>query len=90
VNLELVRHGCVHPATQTSGDGQKLEVSQTDYDAFVNKVTQAAKYAQEHKLGGWGEPPLVGEESDKCGSWRSRARMRRGTRPGSGSGRGSS
>jgi len=30
-----------------------LEVSQTDDDAFVNKVTQAAKYAQEHKLGGW-------------------------------------
>ena len=42
LNLELVRQGCVHPATQTSGDSQKLEVSQTDYDAFVNKVTQAA------------------------------------------------
>ena len=43
--------GCVLPETQTIGDGQKLEVSQTDYDAFVKKVTEAAKYAQEHKLG---------------------------------------
>jgi hypothetical protein len=41
-----------------------LEVSQTDYNAFVNKVTQAAKYAQEHKLGGWGEPPEFDDSDD--------------------------
>jgi hypothetical protein len=64
LNLELVRRGCFLPFTQTIGEGQKLEVSQTDYDAFANKVTQAGKYAQEHKLGGWGESAEFNDSDD--------------------------
>lgn len=53
LNLELVRQGCFHPATETIGGEQKLEVPQAEYDAFTKKLTTAAEYAHGHALGVW-------------------------------------
>jgi len=53
LNLELTRTGCISPATQTIAKGQKLEVNQADYDAWVQRVTDAGKTAQAKKLGIW-------------------------------------
>lgn len=64
LNLELVRQGCFHPATQMLGDGQELEVPRKKYDQFVEKLTAAADYAREHKLGLWGEPEEPDDPND--------------------------
>jgi len=56
LNLELVRRGCFHPATQIIGNDQKLEIPRPDYEAFTKKLTVAADYAYDHKRGLWSEP----------------------------------
>ena len=64
LNLELVRQGCLHPATQTIGEEQKLDVPQADYDAFTKKLTPAAEYAREHRLGLWSDPRAFDDSDD--------------------------
>jgi hypothetical protein len=53
LNIELVRQGCFAPETQTTAKGQKLDVAQADYDAFVRKALDAGKTAKAKKLGVW-------------------------------------
>jgi hypothetical protein len=53
LNLELVRQGCFAAETQLLKLEDKPEVSPQEYEAFVQKVTQAGQLAKAEKLGIW-------------------------------------
>jgi hypothetical protein len=53
LNLELVRKGCLGPETQMLNPNEKPLVPQADYDAFVQRVTNAGEEAKALKLGIW-------------------------------------
>jgi hypothetical protein len=53
LNVELVRQGCFPPGTQMLGEGQKLEVPQSDYDSVVQQVEAAGRFADVNELGVW-------------------------------------
>ncbi|MGC3960631.1 MAG: hypothetical protein QM813_22670 [Verrucomicrobiota bacterium] len=55
LNVELVRRGCLAPETQKLNPDEKPEVSQKDYDAFVQRVSKAAESAKAEKIGIWRE-----------------------------------
>ena len=55
MNVELVRRGCFAAETQILNPDQKPEVSQKDYEDFVQRVTKAGKSAKEEKAGIWGQ-----------------------------------
>jgi endonuclease YncB( thermonuclease family) len=55
LNLELVRKGCFLAKTQMLTPDEKLEVSQADYDTFVQSIIDAEKQAKEQKVGIWRE-----------------------------------
>ena len=53
LNIELVRQGCFAPETQAVPIGKKPSVGQKRYEAFVDRLIEAAQYANDHKLGIW-------------------------------------
>jgi hypothetical protein len=53
LNLELVRRGCLAPETQMLNPDEKPDVSQKQYEAFVQRVTKAGESAKEEKIGIW-------------------------------------
>ena len=55
LNVDLVRHGCFAPETQLLKRDEKLEVSQKDYEAFVQRVSKAEESAKAEKIGIWRE-----------------------------------
>ena len=57
LNVKLVRQGCFLPDTQILNPGEKLEVSQKDYQTFVQRVVEAGKQAKKEKVGIWSELP---------------------------------
>jgi len=53
LNVELVRRGCFAAETQILNPDEKPQVSQKDYERFVQKVTKAGEEAKEGKAGIW-------------------------------------
>jgi hypothetical protein len=53
LNVELVRRGCFAAETQFLNPGEKREVSQKDYESFVQRVTKAGESAKAEKVGVW-------------------------------------
>jgi hypothetical protein len=51
LNIELVRQGCFAWQTQALPRGQEPNVGPKQYEAFVQKLAEAAQYASDHKLG---------------------------------------
>jgi hypothetical protein len=53
LNVELVRRGCLAPETQMLNPDEKPDVSQKEYEAFVQIVTKAGETAKREKAGIW-------------------------------------
>jgi hypothetical protein len=53
LNLELVRRGCFDSDNEMLNPNEKLEASQKDYDAFIQKDISAGDRAKEEKIGIW-------------------------------------
>ena len=55
LNVELVRRGCFAAETQVLNPDEKPEVSQKDYEGFVQRVTKAGESAKAEEVGIWSD-----------------------------------
>jgi hypothetical protein len=53
LNVELVRRGCFAAETQILNPNEKPEVSQKEYEDFVQRVTKAGESAKTEQVGIW-------------------------------------
>ena len=57
LNVELVRQGCLGPATQVLTKGDKPRISRADYKRFMRQIGEAGKAAEDTRAGIWARMP---------------------------------